>query len=58
VPHANSVLGGTTQTYLARDTEHMMLPTYRSIIDAVRAVLAGDNLSLEAVSSDPAQHQT
>ena len=57
VPHANSVLGGVTQTYLTRDTEHMMLPTYRSIIDAVRAVLAGDNPSLEAVSSDPAQHQ-
>jgi pimeloyl-ACP methyl ester carboxylesterase len=57
VTHANSVLGGATSSYLAPDTEHMMLPTYRSVIAAVRAALRGDSPALAAVSSDPADHQ-
>ena len=58
VPHANSVLGGATKTFLARDAEHMMLPTYRHVIDAVRAALRGDSPALEPTSSNPAAHQS
>ena len=58
MPHANSVLGGATKTFLARDAEHMMLPTYRHVIDAVRAALRGDSPALEPTSSDPTTHQS
>jgi pimeloyl-ACP methyl ester carboxylesterase len=52
VPHCNAVLPDTT-TYLATGTDHPMLPTYRKIIDAVRAILNNTAPDLPCVSSNP-----
>jgi pimeloyl-ACP methyl ester carboxylesterase len=57
VPHSCSVLPGAS-TFLALNTEHMMLPTYRSVIGAVRDLLAGRTPSLKPVSSDPSNYLT
>jgi hypothetical protein len=55
IPHSCAVLPGVA-TYLAADTEHSRLPTYRSVISAVKQVLAGQDVSLPAVSSQPGDY--
>lgn len=55
VTHSCSVLPGV-RTYLAPGTEHSMLATYRSVIDAVRDLLVDRGVGLQQVSSDPADH--
>ena len=58
VPHSCAVLPGT-RAYLAPGTEHSQLATYRSVIDAVRDVLADRPVAgLREVSSNPADHLT
>jgi hypothetical protein len=57
VPHSCAVLPATT-TYLAPGTEHPWLPTYRSVLAAVRAVLKGQAADLPTASSNPADHLT
>jgi hypothetical protein len=55
VPHSCAVLPGT-RAYLAPGTEHSQLATYRSVIDAVRDVLADRPVGLREVSSNPSDH--
>ena len=55
VTHACAVLPGV-RTYLAAGTEHSMLATYRSVIDAVRDLLVDREVGLPRTSSDPADH--
>jgi hypothetical protein len=52
VPHCNAVLPGVP-TFLAADTEHSMLPTFRAVIDAVADVFADRTPSLPPMPSDP-----
>jgi hypothetical protein len=55
VPHSCAVIPGT-RTYLASDTEHSMLPNYRTVIGAIRSILAGKPVELPSVSSDPSEY--
>jgi hypothetical protein len=55
VTHSCSVLPGTA-TYLAPGTEHWRLPMYRSVINAVLALLNDTAPGLAKVSSEPADH--
>ena len=53
VPHCNAVLPGT-RTFLATQTDHTLLPTYRKVVGAVREVLADRTPDLVPKPSDPA----
>ena len=39
VPHCNAVLPGTT-TFMAKDSDHTLLPTYRNVISALSCVIS------------------
>lgn len=55
VPHSCAVLPGAA-AYLAPGTEHSRLPMYRSVIAAIRDVLAGRRPNLPVASSNPGDH--
>jgi hypothetical protein len=55
ITHSCAVLPGVT-TYQSMGTEHGLLPTYPSVIQAVQQILAGKTPVLTEVSSDPADY--